>query len=283
MRPIFIIHLALLLLFVNFAVYAQERITYGSNNGKYVTVMNTRIYYEEYGKGVPLLLVHGGFGSIKDFEKCIPELSQKYKVIAADTPGHGRSGMPDSLTYPDLANHFSKMIDALKLDSLYVMGWSDGGVIALTLAANRPDKVKKVIATGANTRADGQEQAAIDFINSMSVAAAEAIKDQDAFVGNWIKTYQTLSGNKDSWKIYIERIKPLWLTKVYIPEAKLKSISIPVLLVFGDKDVIKLDHGMETYRLIPKSQFCILPNTTHHVYAEKPKLINTIAIDFFNE
>lgn len=278
-----LIHLSLLVFLSSFSAYAQDRVKYGSNNGKYVTIMNTRIYYEEYGKGMPLLLLHGGFGTIADFEKCIDQLSKKYKVIAADSPGHGRSSMPDSLTYPNLAKHFSKMIDALKLDSVYVMGWSDGGVVALTLAADRPDKVKKVIATGANTRADGQLQEAIDFINGMSVSGAEAAKDQDEFVGNWIRTYQNLSGSKDSWKIYIDKIKPLWLTEVYIPEKKLNGISIPVLLVFGDKDVIKLDHAMETYRLIPKSQFCILPNTTHHVYAEKPTLINTIAIDFFNE
>jgi pimeloyl-ACP methyl ester carboxylesterase len=98
-------------------VFAQS-VKYGSNNGKFLTISKTKTYYEEYGKGMPLLLLHGGLGSISNFEKCIPELSKKYRVIAADSPSHGRSGQIDSLTYPVMADYFSKMIDELRLDSL---------------------------------------------------------------------------------------------------------------------------------------------------------------------
>jgi pimeloyl-ACP methyl ester carboxylesterase len=262
-------------------VCAQQEINFGSNGGKFITVNKTKIYYEEYGKGMPLLLLHGGFGDITNFKKCIPELSKKFRVIAADSPSHGRSGQTDSLTYPLMADHFSKMIDLLKLDSVYVMGWSDGGVIALTLAADRPDKVKKVIATGANTRMDGMDQGSIDFTNSISVEAVEAVKATDEFVGNWLANYQRLSGSQDSWKKYLTDVKKMWLTEVYIPSEKLKSISIPVMLVFGDKDLIKLEHGLENFRTIKGSQLSILPNTSHDVYNERSQMINMIAIDFF--
>jgi pimeloyl-ACP methyl ester carboxylesterase len=164
---------------------------------------------------------------------------------------------------------------------VYVMGWSDGGVIALMLAADRPDKVKRVIATGANTRMDGMEQAAIDFTNTMSVEGVEAAKNDNAFVKDWLSTYKRLSGSEDSWKKYIVDIKKLWLTEVYIREEKLKGISIPVMLVVGDRDVIKLDHAIANHRLIPESQFCVLPNTTHDVYNERPELIDAIATEFF--
>jgi pimeloyl-ACP methyl ester carboxylesterase len=270
-----------LFIFITTSSFAQQKIKYGSNSGNYVSVFDTKIYYEEYGKGMPLLLLHGGLGNIRNFEKCIAGLSQHYRVIAADTPGHGRSEMPDSLTYELLADHFSKMIDLLKLDSVYVMGWSDGGVIALILAANRPDKIRRVIATGTNTRADGMEQGAIDFTNGMSIEAAEAMKTQEGFVKNWMTEYQKLSGSENSWKTYITRIKKLWLTEVYITEAKLQSIAIPVLLVYGDRDIIRLDHGIENRKMIKGSQFCILPNATHAIYDEKPALINQVAIDFF--
>jgi pimeloyl-ACP methyl ester carboxylesterase len=260
---------------------SQTAIPYGSNQGRYLTIENTKIYYEEYGKGMPLLLLHGGLGSISNFEQVIPELSKKFHVIAADSPSHGRSGQIENLTYSNMASYFSKMIDMLKVDSIYVMGWSDGAVISLLLAADRPDKVKRIIATGANTRADGVNQASIDWTNNISVEAVEIVKDHDAFVGEWLRTYKKLSGSEDSWKKYVVDVKKLWLTEIYITEDKLKSIAIPVMLVVGDKDVIKLDHAIVNHRLISGSQFCVLPNTTHDVYREKPQLINAIAMDFF--
>jgi pimeloyl-ACP methyl ester carboxylesterase len=260
---------------------SQTAILYGSNHGKYLAIENSRIYYEEYGSGMPLLLLHGGLGSISNFEKVIPELAKKFHVIVADSPAHGRSDQIENLTYHNMADHFSKMIDMLKLDSVYVMGWSDGAVISLLLAADRPDKVRRIIATGANIRMDGVNQAALDWTNSISVEAVEAVKDQDPFVGEWLRTYKKLSGSEDSWKKYLVDIKKLWLTEIYITEEQLKSISVPVMLVVGDKDVIKLDHALANHRLIKNSQFCVLPNTTHDVYHEKPQLINAIAMDFF--
>ena len=81
-----------------------------------------QIYYEEYGKGTPLILLQGGMGSIEDFALCIPELSKHFRVIAPDTPGQGRSELADSMSYELMAAYISKLIDILKLDSAYVMG-----------------------------------------------------------------------------------------------------------------------------------------------------------------
>jgi pimeloyl-ACP methyl ester carboxylesterase len=131
---------------------ATPKIEYGSNNGKVIRILNTNIYYEEYGKGMPLLLLSGGGinRSIKDYEKCIPELTKHYRIIAPDTPGQGRSELPDSLTYGVITEFMSQFIDSLKLDSVYVMGFSDGGIVGILLAEKRSDKVKKVIASGPN-------------------------------------------------------------------------------------------------------------------------------------
>src|ERR1700730_1383623 len=94
---------------------SQSTIHYGSNNGKYQKVNGVRIYYEEYGNGAPLLLIHGGLSSIKDVGIIIPELSKKFRVIAVDCPGYGRSEQADSLSFQLMADYFSKMIDLLKL------------------------------------------------------------------------------------------------------------------------------------------------------------------------
>ena len=93
----------LLFLFLQ-PVMSQDEISYGSNNGEYVSVFNTQIYYEEYGEGTPLLLLHGGGGAMHHFRKVIPELSKHFKVIAVDSPGHGRSEQADSLSYQLMAD-----------------------------------------------------------------------------------------------------------------------------------------------------------------------------------
>ena len=131
---------------------STSKIKYGSNNGSVINIKGKNIYYEAYGAGIPLLLLSGGGinRSIRDFGLCIPELSKHYRVIAPDTPGQGRSEQTDSLSYNLLADYMSQLIDSLKIDSVYVMGWSDGAIVSLLLAEKRADKVKKVIAVGAN-------------------------------------------------------------------------------------------------------------------------------------
>src|SRR5437868_3018242 len=96
--------------------FGQKQIPYGSNDGKYVSIFNKKIYYEEYGKGTPLILLEGGMKSIKNFSLCIPELTKHFRVIAPDDPGQGRSEMLDTMTYDLLAEYVSKLIDLLKLD-----------------------------------------------------------------------------------------------------------------------------------------------------------------------
>src|SRR5687768_12615266 len=108
----------LLPVFCNSCSTETKSINVGSNNGKTITINGTSVYYEDYGQGTPLLLFSGGGinRSIKDFDKCIPELSKHYRVIAPDTPGQGRSGQSDSLSYDLLTDFMSQFIDSLKID-----------------------------------------------------------------------------------------------------------------------------------------------------------------------
>jgi pimeloyl-ACP methyl ester carboxylesterase len=254
------------------------QINYGSNKGSYLTIRGTKIYFETYGSGTPLILLHGGIGSIADFKKCIPELSKKYKVIIPDAPGHGRSELPDSiLSYQLMAAYYSQMIDLLKLDSAYVMGWSDGGIVALLLGKERPDKIKKVIASGPNFRADGlKPQGADDFWGDQFT-----LERFEKYFSGWLANYKLISPQGD-WKRLITESRNMWFEKEYFPKADLTLIHIPVLIVYGDQDQYTLEHGIEMYRAIKNSQFCVIPNCTHDVFNKKPDLINRLAIDFFN-
>jgi len=261
------------------ALLAQKQIHYGSNNGKYLVIFNKRIYYEEYGQGPPLILLEGGMKSISDFSFCIPELSKHFRVIAPDDPGQGRSEMLDTMTYDLLAEYVSKLIDLLKLDSAYIMGWSDGGIAGLILAAKRPEKIKKLIASGANYTRKGlisSDSTASDSLQLLPPDYQFSPEDQ-----KWADQY--FIANKSSWiKIINDRII-MWHEEYYFPKELFNQIRIPVLLVFGDRDIIKIEHGLEMFHLIKGSQFCVLPHTSHAVFAENPELIDQIAFDFFSK
>ena len=254
------------------------KIEYGDNNGNYITILDTEIYYEEYGQGVPLILLQGGMGSIHDFAKCIPELSKHFRVIAPDSPGQGRSGSPDSVSYELMADYISKMIDVLKLDSAYVMGWSDGGNTALILASTRPDKIMKVLASGANYKLSGYPS----LLNDTSDWETEFRSPQfEIQYKREIKIYDSISPtSRDLRKMLID-INKMWRREIYFSPDFLTSIKIPVMIVLGDRDAVTLEHGIEMHRLIKNSQLCVLPNTSHAVFDERADLINEIAIGFF--
>jgi pimeloyl-ACP methyl ester carboxylesterase len=259
---------------LSFPFFGQAQINYGSNNGNYLTIRGTKVYYEEYGKGAPLLMLHGGFGDISDFKKCIPELSKKFRLIIPDAPGQGRSDFPDSsLSYQLKASYYSIMIDQLKLDSVYVLGWSDGGNEGLLLANYRPDKVKKLLVSGANYKSSG-----------IGIEGGDTtILNPDWLQKNfkeYIDEYTKVSPNHD-WKRYFREMGKAWIADEYFPKSILEGINIPVLVAYGDHDAIRLSHGIEIKNAIRNSQFCILPNTSHFVFDEKPDLIVKIAMDFF--
>ena len=257
--------------------YGQETVVYGSNNGKYVSIFNKKIYYEEYGKGVPLILLEGGMKSIKDFSLCIPTLQKHFRVIAPDDPGQGRSEMFDTLTYDLLAEYVSKLIDILKLDSAYVMGWSDGGIAALILSAKRPDKIKKAIVVGANYTKNGYvsfDTTKKDTSHILGPDFKLSPEDQKWADGFFI-------ANRDRWKKIINDRIVMWYQDTLFPKELFNEMKIPVMVVSGDRDMIRLEHTIEMYRLIKKGELCILPNTTHDVFNERPELIDNIAIEFF--
>jgi pimeloyl-ACP methyl ester carboxylesterase len=264
----------ILLFTLVFSLSGIAQIKYGSNNGKYLTIKGTKTYYEEYGKGTPLLLLHGGFGSITDFENVIPILAKNYRVIISDAPGLGRSEYTNSpLSYNLLAEYNSEIIDKLKLDSLYVIGWSDGAIAGLILAKNRPDKVKKIIISGANYKIEG-------FKNLEEAKNWTDTNWVEKHWPRWIKQYQTLS-TKD-WKRYVNEAKLMWFQEQYFPKSDLEALKIPTLVVYGDNDMYTLVHGIEIHTAIKNSQFCVIPNCSHEVFGDKPEIISQLSIDFLS-
>src|ERR1035437_8407658 len=153
-KAIFLLATAtILVLFVSAQSSSIDTTKIGNNEkvGSYVKIRGFNMYYETYGVGEPLLLIHGNGGSISNFMYQVPYFSKSYKVIVADSRAQGKSVDPgDSLSYEMMADDLNALLDTLHMDSCYVIGCSDGGINGLLLGMRHPEKVKKLAVTGAN-------------------------------------------------------------------------------------------------------------------------------------
>lgn len=253
--------------------YSQRNINFGSNNGTYLIVDGKKIYYEEYGKGTPLLMLHGGLSSISGLRTIIPALSRHFRVIAIDAPGQGRSEQSDSLSFQIMSKVYSSMIDQLRLDSVYVYGFSLGGIVALHLAADRPDKVKLVVAHSVATHRDGYNES---FGNS-DLMTAQDIEQHGQW---WLEGHKKRSPEPEKWKKFITDLRSIWIPHQFVPKQKLQAIIAPCLFLLGDQDMIKLDHAIAVQQSVKQGQLCILPNTTHFSLFENPQDVINILLPF---
>lgn len=257
--------------------YSQTTVKYGSNKGSYKVINGTKLYYEEYGKGVPLLLIHGGLSSIETMGPLIPTLSQKFRVIAVDCPGQGRSEQADSLSYQLMADYLNKLVDVLNLDSVYAYGYSDGGNVALLMAADRPDKVKKVVAFAAASNTSGY----FDYVTSSLNTLTPEIMEKD--YRWWLDGHLKKTPQKEKWKKFAADFVKMCSTPVIVPENKLAQINLKILIIQGDNDIVKPEHAVYLYQNIKGSQLCIIPAASHFILYEKPQLLNQLSIEFFTK
>ncbi len=260
----------ILLLSSAYAQYPPEfkGSNYGNNPkmGRYADIRGFKMYYEIYGKGEPLLLIHGNSGSGNNFSGQIPYFSQHYTVIVADSRAHGKSVDPtDSLSYQMMADDFNALLDHLKLKSCNIIGWSDGGNIGLLLAIHYPDKVKKLAVTGANIWVDERAYPA-DIIGL------------PAIVIDSLKRLSPTPEIKNSLKVWSLIDKEPGITI-----EQLNKIKSATLVIAGDHDVILPKHTLTIAENIPQSNLWILPNSGHSTLINYKDLFNKTVIGFFRK
>jgi len=243
--------------------------TYGKNDaaGKYYDIRGFKMYCETYGEGEPLLIIHGNGGSIDNFIKQIPYFSKKYKVIIADSRAQGKStDKGDSLSYEMMADDYAALLSAMKLDSAYVIGWSDGGINGLLLAIRHPEKVKKLAVTGANLQPD--TSAVYKEVINMIMPNYRMLK---------AKKKPLTEEEKTSFKLL-----RLLMDEPHIPLSDVNKIAAPTLVIGGDHDVIKEEHTMLIYKNIAKSYLWILPNSGHSTPVVYSNEFNSTVDHFFS-
>jgi pimeloyl-ACP methyl ester carboxylesterase len=238
---------------------------YGSNPaaGKTFTHDGVKLYYEVYGTGEPLLLVHGNGSSIGELKAQIDHFRKHYKVIAMDSRDHGKSGdSPDKITYEKMTDDLAALLDHLKTGPVNVLGWSDGGIEGLLLGIRHPVKVKKIATMAANLTPDGLHPQTLALIKSMLAEMPAAAKE-------------TPEGKREF------KVTEMMLRDPQIELQALESITAPTLVLASDHDAIRDEHTLDIYHHLPNSQLVIFPNATHMIPYDDPVLFNTTVERFF--
>jgi pimeloyl-ACP methyl ester carboxylesterase len=247
---------------------AAPGIRYGDNvaAGRTFVHDGVRLYFEVYGSGEPLVMVHGNGGSIADMRAQIAHFRRRYQVIAMDSRDQGKSAdSPDTITYEKMTDDLAALIDHLNLGPVNVVGWSDGGIEGLLLGIRHPQKVKKIVAMAANLNPTEQaiDPEVLGLVKTMIDAIPAAAR-------------QTPEGRRAL------KVTGMMLDEPHIELKALAAITAPTLVIAADHDLIRDEHTIAIYQQIPNSQLAILPNATHMVPYDDPAAFNAVVERFLS-
>ena len=221
----------------------------------YAAVNGLKMYYEDHGDGPPLLLLHGGSGSIP--EAWIPYFSPQFRVVAPEQMGHGRTAdaKDRSFHYHDMAEDTVELMRQLGVERAVIVGYSDGGIIGLDIAIHHPECLTKLALTGANARTDGYDTETQEWgrtFDPNDLPMPEA--------------YGRLSPDgPEHWPVVLGRLKSMWTIEPNITHEELRRIAVPTLIIVGDSDIVTPEHAVEMFRTIPDAQLCVVPHSGHGV------------------
>jgi pimeloyl-ACP methyl ester carboxylesterase len=242
-------------------------IPYGANKAVGATFVHdgVTLYYETYGEGPPLLLVHGNGASIGTLAAQIEHFKAKYKVIAMDSRDQGRSSdSAEPITYEKMTDDLAALLDHLQTGPVDVVGWSDGGIEALLLGVRHPDKVKKIVSMAPNLNPGP------DAIDSEVRALFKSLMDIPE------AARKTPEGKRQL------KVVGMVLKEPNIPPALLGEVKAPTLILASDHDLFRLEHIVTIYRSLPNAELAIFPNSTHLVPYDDPELFNTTVDRFLS-
>jgi pimeloyl-ACP methyl ester carboxylesterase len=228
----------------------------------YAAVNGLRLYYERHGSGRPLVLLHGGLMTIGlNFGTLLEPLAARRQVIAVELQGHGHS--PDTgrpMTIEALAGDVAALLDHLGIAEADLFGFSLGGLVACAVALGAPDRVGKLIVASADAhRPPGRESAPLHEDRLPTAADFQAMRD----------AYEAVAPDPAHFEEFAARTSamvhefPGWTDE-------LRSLQVPTLLVFGDRDFSPLADVVEMFEILPNAQLAVLPATTHIGVTRRP-------------
>jgi pimeloyl-ACP methyl ester carboxylesterase len=224
----------------------------------------TALFHRIDGTGADLVLLHGGGGSSDDLAGLRTHLVTSHRVISPEQRGHGRSAFAEPLSYAAMAADTAALLDGLGVRAADFVGWSDGGVVALTVARDRPDLVRRLVAIGTNVDAGPGEP---HHLTPESAAEQAALTPEQL-------------GLEPRFSV---ALVAMWRAPHDISLGDLRAIAAPVLFVAGDRDLITLDHTVAMYRAASDGQLAILPRADHAVPVTEPATVAALIQRFLAE
>jgi pimeloyl-ACP methyl ester carboxylesterase len=233
------------------------------------------MYYEAHGTGSPLVLLHGGSATIdSSFGSVLPALAKSRQVIAVEQQGHGHTAdIPRPLSYEQMADDTAALLRLLKVEGADLLGWSDGANVALQMALRHPNLVRKLIVSGANYNNAGIDPEAMQWLKATTP-------------DNWPKEFQEAyvraAPDPKQWPTLINKLKKMWLEfKGWRPE-DIQRIEAPVLVIIGDADMVRPEHAVQMFRLLPYGQLAVLPATGHRTLMQRPAWVLSMIAAFLD-
>ena len=221
--------------------------------GNYATVNGLHMYYEIYGAGNPLVLIHGAASTVQTtFGRLIPALEKKHKIIAVELQAHGHSDNRDGrqITFEQDADDVAALLQQLHIDHADIFGFSNGGTTALQIAIRHPELVNKLIIASSMFKRAGVAPA---FWEGMKNASFKDMPDE------YKKAFLDINPDQDALHIMFDQCAHRMQLFTDIPDETIGAIQAPALIIIGDKDVPLPEHAVEMYRIMPHAELAIFP------------------------
>jgi pimeloyl-ACP methyl ester carboxylesterase len=243
--------------------------------GEYVELSGVKTWYEVEGQGDPVLLMHGGFCTNETWGPQRADFAADHRVFLPERRAHGHtSDVEGPLAYDDMAEDTIDFLTTVVEGPAHLVGWSDGGIVALLVAIARPELVRKIAVTGANFK-PAPEIGPAEGLDGLTADAPE--------MAMFRAMYEAASPDgPEHWPIVVGKMVDMIRTEPDIPMEDLGRIGAPTLVLVGDDDFISLEHTLELYRAIPNSELAVVPGTSHAHFMEKPSLVDRIVLDFLD-
>ena len=235
----------------------------------YAPVNGIKIWYAAFGRGAPVILLHGGLANSNYWGKLVPTLAQRYRVIVMDSRGHGRSSRDEkAYGYDLMASDVVALMDYLKIDKAALIGWSDGAIIGLDIAMHHPERLSKLFAFAANSDPSAVKDVEHDPVFSAFIARARS-------------EYEKLSPTPKEYDAFLKQITKMWDSEPHWTAADLAAIKVPTWIVDADHDeAIKRDNTLFMADNIPGSGLLIQPEVSHFSFLQDPQQFNADVLHF---
>lgn len=256
------------------------------STGHYAKVNGLNMYYEDYGSGPPLVLIHGGISIARQtWGPSIPLFAEHFRVIALDGRGHGKTDNPSGeFSYKLMCDDTVALINELKLENPIIFGWSDGGQIVLEIGMNYPGLAKALIAGGVLAELSDHYS---NFMNAIGVngpGEVDVNKLREAyseFADAIIGLHSSVYGTDYFENVLFVNISKMWANPEEFPGDRLTKIVDPTLVLHGDRDeAIPLEDPVRIYRAIPNAELAIIPDADHGVVISQAERITKVVIDY---